>query len=76
MKASALTATGLALVLALAGAGCGTDRDGVRIGQAENVAIDEEATYEYNVPFGTGNRLDSGEIIDIMPQELSVKVGE
>ena len=28
------------------------------------------------MPFGSGNRLDSGEILDIMPQELTVKVGE
>ena len=66
----------LALTLGIVGTGCGTDRDGTQIGQAENITANEEATYEYNVPFGTGNRLDSGEVIDIMPQELSVKVGE
>ena len=30
----------------------------------------------HTVPFGTGNRLDGGEVIEIMPQTLQVKVGE
>jgi hypothetical protein len=48
------------------------------VAQAESSPIeaDDEATYEYNVPFGTGNRIDSGEVVEIMPQRLTVKVGE
>jgi len=65
-----------ALSLGVVGVGCGADREGAQVGQAENIAVGEEATYEYLVPFGSGNRLDSGEILDIMPQELTVKVGE
>jgi hypothetical protein len=64
------------LTLGVVGVGCGADREGTRVGQAENIAAGEEATYEYLVPFGSGNRLDSGEILDIMPQELTVRVGE
>jgi hypothetical protein len=53
---------------------CGEDRTGeVRTSQLTGV---DEATYEYTVPFGTGNRLDGGEVIELMPAELNVKVGE
>jgi len=44
--------------------------------QSSPIGADEEATYEYEVPFGTGNRLDSGATIEIMPQNLDVRVGE
>ncbi len=35
-----------------------------------------EATYEYTVPAGTGERFDRGEPIEILPQTLEAKVGE
>ena len=76
MRRHTIVSSALVVALGVLAVGCGTDREGTQIGQAENITANEEATYEYNVPFGTGNRLDSGEIIDIMPQELSVKVGE
>lgn len=60
----------------LAVGGCGGDRDRAKVGQAENVSPNDKATYEYNVPFGTGNRMDSGEVVEIMPSTLTVKVGE
>ncbi|MEQ1698969.1 MAG: hypothetical protein ABMA25_02615 [Ilumatobacteraceae bacterium] len=36
----------------------------------------QTATYEYLVPEGTGERLDDGDTIELMPQTLFVKVGE
>ena len=53
---------------------CGEDRTG-EIGTSRLTGA-EEATYEYVVPFGTGNRLDGGEVIELMPAELNVRVGE
>lgn len=63
-------------VLALAGVGCGSERNTGSQLQSAPLGADEAATYEYTVPFGTGNRLDSGFTVDIMPQTLDVKVGE
>jgi hypothetical protein len=37
---------------------------------------DEKADYEYVVPYGTSVRLDQGQVVDIMPQLLKVKVGQ
>jgi hypothetical protein len=37
---------------------------------------DEKADYEYVVPYGTSVRLDQGQVVDIMPQLLTVKVGQ
>ena len=74
-----LTAVLLAVGLGLGATGCvGADRNGGSAGGAESSPIgpDDEATYEYKVPFGTGNRIDSGEVVSIMPQTLDVKVGE
>ena len=34
------------------------------------------ADYDYVIPSGTGDRIDSGERIDILPAELEVRVGE
>lgn len=72
-------ATGL-LLLALVGtttACFGDSRDsGVAQAESSPIGADDDATYEYKVPFGTGNRIDSGEVVEIMPQQLTVKVGE
>jgi len=68
--ARALAACAVATLLVA----CGEDRKGeVRTSQ---LTAGAEATYEYTVPFGTGNRLDGGEVIELMPAELNVKVGE
>lgn len=62
-------ALGLALLLALTA--CGSD---------ELSLIDDpgalEATYEYLVPTGTGDALDRGETVEILPPTLEAKVGE
>lgn len=35
-----------------------------------------EATYQYLVPAGTGEALDRGELVEILPASLTAKVGE
>lgn len=68
--------TGHALIVALSlvVAACGSDdRDGAL------VVADPDATtfqYDYFIPEGTGDRFDAGEIIEILPAELEVAVGE
>ncbi|TVR27144.1 MAG: hypothetical protein EA389_03930 [Ilumatobacter sp.] len=37
---------------------------------------DTRADYEYLIPAGTGERLDQGERVEIIPAELEVSVGE
>jgi hypothetical protein len=68
-------ATLLVAFLALVTVGCvGSERSS---GAASKPLGPRDATtYEYTVPYGTGNRLDSGEVIEVMPQALDVKVGE
>jgi len=44
--------------------------------QFREVATSERADYEYMIPVGTGNRIDAGEEISIIPAELEVHVGE
>jgi hypothetical protein len=74
MNRRMLTHVVAALAVATLMVACGEDRSGeVRTSQLTGV---DEATYEYVVPFGTGNRLDGGEVIELMPAELNVKVGE
>ena len=76
MNTRRIAAAALAVLAMTAISGCGGDRDRTKIGQAENVSATEKATYEYKIPFGTGNRMDSGEVVEIMPTDLTVKVGE
>jgi hypothetical protein len=40
------------------------------------LGADVKATYEYVVPFGTSVRITQGQVVNIMPQTLNVKVGE
>jgi hypothetical protein len=40
------------------------------------LGTDVKATYEYVVPYGTSVRINQGQVVDIMPQTLNVKVGE
>jgi len=58
----------------LAIASCGAERTNAV--ETRPLGADERVTYEYIVPLGTGDRLDSGETIELMPQRLTVKVGE
>ncbi len=62
-----------ATVLTLVVAACGEERQGAL------VVPDESATefdYDYFIPVGTGERFDAGELIEILPAELEVSVGE
>ena len=66
-----------ALALTLTATACGVSRDsGIGGAESSPIGSKDPATYEYKVPFGTGNKIDSGEVVSIMPQTLDVKVGE
>jgi hypothetical protein len=57
---------------------CGSDDDGdaggaPRLEEAGEVA---EAEHDYVIPPGTGDALDAGEDIEILPQVLEAEVGE
>ena len=65
-----------ALLLATIAVGCKGDTRQTENLETGPLAADEKATYEYVVPFGTGRRLERGEVIEIMPSTLQVKVGE
>jgi len=55
--------------------GCTTDDggDGIGIETADGVAAFE---HDYVIPDGTGERVDAGETVEIVPQVLEVEVGE
>lgn len=75
MSRHAVARAVLLIALSITTVGCfGEERDG----KIETSPLDpgDETTFEYLVPFGTGNRLDGGEVIELMPPELDVKVGE
>lgn len=36
----------------------------------------ESATYEFLIPAGTGDRIEAGELVEILPARLDVQVGE
>ena len=61
----------LAARLASDGGSSGSRSPGIAAGNAAEVA-----DYEYVIPAGTGERLDAGERIEIIPAELEVRVGE
>ncbi|MDX1691075.1 MAG: hypothetical protein R3290_08650 [Acidimicrobiia bacterium] len=61
------------LLLGLVTAACSDDRGGPLVIE-DPLAV--EADYEYVIPPGTGERFDSGEIVDILPATLEVEVGE
>ena len=46
---------------------------GVGIGNADDVS---DFDYDYVIPAGTAERIDRGAQVDIVPRELSVRVGE
>jgi hypothetical protein len=62
----------------LAVAACGDDSGGGSTAQAQWGALgnEEAATYEFVVPYGTSVRIDQGQVVDLMPRLLEVKVGE
>jgi plastocyanin len=61
-----------ALVLLLAACGGG----GGEHAKVEVVGEESSATHEYVIPFGTYNRLQGGERIEIVPRVLEVDVGD
>jgi len=63
----------VAMVLALASCG-GTPRD--TLVETAPLSIDDAATYEYVIPYGTSVSLAAGQTIDLMPTTLAAKVGE
>lgn len=74
MNRRAFLRAAVACAVAIVLVACGDERTGeVRTSQLSSA---DQATYEFVVPFGTGNRLDGGEVIELMPAELNVKVGE
>lgn len=54
-------------------AACGSDPTGPLITDAPSAA---EADYAYVIPDGTAERLEAGELVEIIPAQLDVKVGE
>lgn len=76
MKRRQFLAAVLLGAASLAVAGCGQEAAKRDIVETAPVGPDDEVTYEFKVPFGSGNRLDSGQTLDIMPQTLDVRVGE
>lgn len=71
----------LLAVTMLAGA-CGGSSDDTADDPASvpelQVVDSDAASYDYDfvIPSGTGRRMDSGEVVEIVPAELNVKVGE
>lgn len=61
-----------ALVVPVLGA-CGSDDDGPLIISDAATAV---ADYEYLIPAGTWDRINSGEQVEILPARLDVNVGE
>ena len=61
------------LLLLVAACGDDADRDGALVVE-DPTAI--EVDYEYVIPPGTGDRFDAGEVVEILPGEMSVRVGE
>ena len=62
-----------ALALLLLAGGCGSDEPGSLFADDGSEAV---ADYSFTIPAGTGELIDSGESVDILPQALDVKVGE
>jgi hypothetical protein len=61
------------MVLAIAACGSDAGRDGALVVE-DPTAV--EADYEYVIPLGTGARFDAGEVVEILPGEMTVRVGE
>jgi hypothetical protein len=64
----------LLVVLGLLVASCGgDDRQGALVVPDPTA---DSYDYDYEIPLGTGERFDNGELIEIIPAELEVNVGE
>ena len=62
------------VMMVLAIAACGSDAGREALVVEDPTAV--EADYEYVIPFGTGARFDAGEVVEILPGEMTVRVGE
>lgn len=63
----------LLIAIVLLAAACGSDEPGPLF-QEDGSAIDVD--YAYLIPPGAGEAIDRGEPLEILPQELTVEVGE
>ncbi len=61
------------LFLVVAACGGDADRDGALVVEDPTAM---EVDYEYLIPLGTGERFDAGEVVEILPGEMTVRVGE
>jgi hypothetical protein len=61
----------IALVLLVAG--CGSDEPAPLFREDGSTEVPD---YSYTIPLGSGEAIDRGEALDILPQELYVRVGE
>ena len=69
-----LVAGGIATVLVLGACGSDDDADGPpRLEEADEVDAPE---HDYLIPPGTGEQLDAGEEVTILPSALEARVGE
>ena len=64
---------GVLLVAALLLAGCGSDEPAPLF---EEDGSGGGADYSYTIPAGSGESIDRGEPLDILPDSLEVRVGE
>lgn len=64
---------GLLLTVSLLLAACGSDDSGPLVRDDESA---DAADYSYLIPEGSGEALDRGEPLEILPQTLDVRVGE
>ncbi|CAN5565697.1 hypothetical protein BH23ACT3_BH23ACT3_19270 [soil metagenome] len=76
MNPARRVATGVlaALALGVTGAACadqGSSSPGI-----SGATADATPDYDYHIPAGTGERLDAGERVEVIPAELDVRVGE
>ena len=62
-----------ALVLLLAAGACGSDRSGPLVTEDPGATVFD---YDYLIPEGTADRITAGEAVEILPEELEVRVGE
>ena len=75
-----MTSTARRLAVAFVGAtlasvfllGCGGGDDA----PATEAAGDEPADLKYVIPAGTGERLDAGERVELLPRQIDARVGE
>lgn len=59
--------------IVLLAAGCGSDDPGPLLVDDGSAAVPD---YSFTIPAGSGEAIDRGDVLDILPGELSVEVGE